>query len=106
MGDLISKSALLEAVDKLKITYFLDMFGNYNPIKQATKIINCIEDAPTVEPPKGEWIEDTVCCENPFDPYKEDFMDVVICSKCGSYYGIENRSNFCPHCGADMRGNK
>ncbi len=53
--------------------------------------IGQIQDAPTIEPKQetGEWIED------------EDEMR-VICSKCGEpNYSI---SDFCPNCGADMRG--
>ena len=49
MGDLINRKALLETIGKLKVDYYIDMHGKYNPVEQATKIINCIEDAPTVE---------------------------------------------------------
>ena len=52
----------------------------------------------------GKWVEDTVGCGNPFDPYKEDYLDVIICSECGTYYGIEGRTNYCPECGARMDG--
>lgn len=52
----------------------------------------------------GHWIEDTVSCGNPFDPYKEDYMDVIICSKCSTYYDISNRTNYCSNCGTQMDG--
>ena len=46
----------------------------------------------------GEWIVDTM--------FGADVMSggqMVLCSVCGkgTFYG---KSNFCPHCGADMRG--
>ena len=49
MSDLISREALIETIGKLKVDYYVDMNGKHNPIEQANKIINCIEDAPTVE---------------------------------------------------------
>ena len=41
--------------------------------------------------PKGEWKKDIGCCE---------------CSNCGWIVtaGDEEINNYCPHCGADMRG--
>lgn len=70
-------------------------------------VVNEMRKQPTIEAETvkhGKWIEDTVGCENPFDPYKEDYMDVIICSKCGTYYGIEAKDNFCSKCGARMDG--
>ena len=50
----------------------------------------------TVEParPQGEWIED----------YTAKKKRVVACNKCHCL-NILGKSNFCPNCGADMRGN-
>lgn len=58
-----------------------------------------IEHAPTIEPerPHGEWIKDNVGF---------GFCD-VRCSLCNSeYLDIDHieKWNFCPNCGADMRG--
>lgn len=46
-----------------------------------------IDDAPTVERPKGEWKLDSVG---------------VYCSECKLH--PDYSTNFCPFCGADMRG--
>lgn len=46
---------------------------------------------------KGEWISKMVECS------RENYDQVFCCSVCG----VSNdwrRTNFCPHCGADMRG--
>lgn len=53
-----------------------------------------IEDAPPVESPKGKWLRD-----------KNGFY----CSGCGARaakdnYLMELRTNFCPDCGIDLRG--
>ena len=60
-----------------------------------------IDELPTVDAVEvvhGRWVSE----------YEYDFMsceDVrtgFSCDKCGSYY--KKRSNFCPNCGAKMKG--
>ena len=49
-------------------------------------ILDIIERQPTIEERKtGRWIDDN-------------------CSECGQYVYHGNARNFCPNCGADMRG--
>lgn len=74
--------------------------GESFELREDVKNAKTVEVRPVVY---GEWIEDTVSVGNPFDPYKEDIMDVIMCSNCKSYYDISERSNFCPNCGADMK---
>ena len=49
------------------------------------------------EPKQGEWIE-------------SDFFGDIECSNCGAEWDCcdndTERFNFCPNCGADMRGEK
>ena len=55
---------------------------------------NVIDDLPTVDAVEvvhGRWIDAREYCG--------DFM----CSKCDALYGT-NKFNYCPNCGADMRG--
>lgn len=61
-------------------------------------LTDAIEDAPTVttEPPKGEWEERFVECDNPF------FRRRFYCSACGDW-NTHGKSRYCPHCGAKMR---
>lgn len=50
-----------------------------------------IDDAPTIEPKHGEWIE----------MYRNGFGNMIcMCNKCNFH---ATKSNFCPNCGADMR---
>lgn len=53
-----------------------------------------IEDAPPVEPPKGEWIKGGK------DATGQYFQDEFVCNKC--FAVVTDKSNFCPNCGAKM----
>lgn len=76
------------------------------------RVLDIIDNAPTVEPekitcfgmrsgkqelllnalrPKGEWKHEVIGDKS-----------CVLCSIC--YLHFDNESNFCPNCGADMRG--
>ena len=104
-NDLISRSALKEAIEN-----HFDMLDAYFP----NKFIEEIDNAPTVETftledmrkaadiahsygrleenterPKGEWI------------VREEPM-IYECPFCGELNCC--KGNFCPNCGADMRG--
>lgn len=57
-------------------------------------IWNLVQDAPTVDAVEvvhGRWIDAIEFCGD------------YICSNCESLYGT-NKFNYCPNCGADMRG--
>lgn len=71
--------------------------------KQHTVVNECkssfrrmIEEQPTVEPVRGEWLE---CQTN--NGYYE-------CSSCGRLHNkfYQGKTKYCPNCGADMRGEK
>jgi hypothetical protein len=78
--------------------------GRYNSIIWDTTddhetAINLLSNAPTAEPPRGEWIP------------SPNIMECVVCSRCNS----DNLSaqvvdppppwyHFCPNCGAKMKG--
>ena len=70
-----------------------------------------VMDAPTIEPErkKGKWIDEKI----------NSYTSWTYCSECGKsapftcvsddHYGYHmhgetNKTNFCPNCGADMRG--
>ncbi len=84
-GDLISREALKEDL----VSYDREFVPVW--------VLNRIDNAPTVEPKRtqGEWI---------IDGHHRR------CKKCGEYFciadseGNEIPSNFCPNCGAEMRG--
>lgn len=82
--------------------------GRTDIVKVLADIVTpCLVSTPTVEAEPvnhGKWIEDTVSCGNTFDPYKEDYMDVLICSECKEHFDVSEARNFCPNCGARMDG--
>lgn len=83
MSDLISRSELIEDIKRRK---YID-----KPLEEIFETI--IDEQPTVEPKRGEWID-----------MRESYKDIpqCKCSACGCFrIGLE--TNFCPHCGADMR---
>lgn len=55
---------------------------------QCKLIARKIEAIPAVEPKQGEWIDDGFC---------------LTCSECGIHF-IGGDLNFCPNCGARMKG--
>ena len=77
--------------------------------KRVDEITNCIAEvvnAPTIEPKHGEWIDkgwkgdwqfETDGRGNCWYEYK--------CSECG-YIKRGGKSNYCPNCGAKMKGVK
>lgn len=69
-----------------------------NVYLQAPSIADYLLSNGVVVRDKGEWVaqtpEDDKYCWSPFK-----------CNKC-NMPGGKNRTNFCPNCGADMRGNK
>lgn len=80
--DLISRE---EALAKVRLNYTDHQNVSAHAIKD---ILSTIPSA-IPEREKGEWI------------YTDGQH---VCSKCNLYNGIE--SDFCPNCGADMRGGK
>lgn len=108
--DLISRQAAIDALDNIKIqrnaswyTYYQQALTVMSRLPSAqTEHATCYLDSPceyqninialpTAEPKKGEWI----------DALDEDPC-YYRCSECGRLSGF--LENFCPNCGADMRG--
>jgi len=94
--DLISRDAVLK-----EINCWIGS-GEYRYAMSERFLIDRIKTLPSVnpqEPKTGHWIE-----------RNDDHYDWYECSECG--YGAEGeitmeggvRFNYCPNCGADMRG--
>ena len=87
-GDFISRSAAIEEINKwLEQTGAIPLNTSYH-----FELLGCIEDCPSVPPQvaHGRWIR------------ADDWTDE--CSECGhaEEKDIEDRSNYCPNCGAKM----
>lgn len=104
-GDTIYREAAVEAV-KFGCTYaklinketgeVRELFSRENEelLRAASRIIAL----PPAVPRRGKWIYSSYDDESGFD-------ESWTCDKCGYMTNIEE-TNFCPHCGADMRGDK
>ena len=105
MSDLISREA---AIDALSANFTITGLENkYTVVNYINGVIEKIKALPTIEErKKGKWDERKV-----FDTEDSDIaqMQSAKCSMCGKYhttpylYFFDN-FNFCPNCGADMRG--
>ena len=79
-GDLISREAVLNIL-------------NENLLSRLAYSINKL---PSIQPQKGEWIKET-----------NEYNTWLVCSNCNAHMKVFKSNqyiNFCPNCGADMRG--
>ena len=101
-GDCISRQAAIDALDVLcqehryKIPGKIETYSQYNEAWQDAldRAEGAIFNLPSAQPErkKGKWIYDGDC---------------YICDQCKSAFGWwadSQTSNYCPNCGADMRG--
>lgn len=102
MSDLISRQTAIEALNCRKDKSAKGDIGSfYNKIIEND--IDAINALPSAEPRKGKWVQKS----KPLDLCTEWWYE---CSECGSrplndrYGHPYHLSNFCPNCGADMRG--
>ena len=88
LNDLISRQAAIDAINRLDIPEDMCVFEILSHIELE------LETLPSAQPErkKGKWIYDGDC---------------YICDQCKSAFGWwadSQTSNYCPNCGADMRG--
>ena len=105
MNDLISRQKAIESMASAIWLYPNELHKNLNVYENAEKLAKYgLERVPSIEPRKGRW--------------ERDKNGYVICSECKWFAptievgNIANRhkeqreSDFCWHCGADMRGSE
>ena len=84
MSDLISKEKLLESL------IYCKGLGR----RSLEAVMETIKEQPTVElPVRGRWIR------------QDETYTKFMCSNCGTF-NHPSTYDFCPNCGADMRGEK
>ena len=108
VGDKISRQA---AIDVLA-DYIYNVFKALSKIRLSTE--DCKDAAKSVldelppaqsEPKEGHWIDKGWDGDWAWQiEGRGNCWRVIECSECGKSVSVE--SNFCPHCGADMRGEK
>ena len=102
------KTAIDMAIEALSqpivaMCYEIDNDRVYCSPEMADKIYRALHEKTNVQNMhRGEWIDKEISC-NPYPP-----VFCVECSECGYRVGREtfqeNTFNYCPNCGADMRG--
>ena len=104
--DLIDKQAVEKIIDELLEN------DNLQASPSVWHGLHMIKQLPSAQPErKGKWIEKYVTGldDEPNDTNIIDEWQGARCSVCGKYhttpyrYSFDNY-NFCPNCGADMRG--
>ena len=102
MSDLIDKQSTIDFIDAGRL-------GNPNePRWSDNEIVAFLKSRPSAEPERkiGQWVG-----HNADDPFwqRDDGTPVFLeCSACQAFV-INNGAanwNYCPNCGADMRGEK
>lgn len=93
MDDLIKRSDAIKTVEELPNAY-----NGWSDAYDKAYIISTLEEVPKADRPQGEWIAKT-----------ENYHSHWVCSECGSWALLEYNeqmclSNFCPNCGAQMKG--
>lgn len=80
-----------------------DWFDSKQVLTHVTGIWATIDNAPTIEPERktGKWIH-----HKPFDCEHHNCNTCIECSCCGTWFGADSyaQTNYCPNCGAYMRG--
>ena len=97
--DLIKRSDAIKALDNAWI--------NGTSLLDANEAVKQLNDLPSADRPQGEWIVHKARTEVN-DGFIDFFPTEYECSNCGlkqSMYFINSKpSNFCPNCGASMKG--
>ena len=90
-GDLISRADAIKAVSRAIWHYPNECYKNLNVYEVAeTLVSDAIMSLPSAEPKTGEWISNRDGSWN--------------CSECGLRVLVYAKGNYCPNCGARMRG--
>jgi len=91
--------------DLISRSWLLDVFEHFVPWdteKDRNRAIHHVRElAPSAQPEriKGHWIDAVI-------PNDSGGLPVIVCDKCHTFFPLQfgDGHNFCPHCGADMRG--
>ena len=90
------------AKEYLRHNSFSNPYFRSQACQQAMGVLDTVPTADVVEVRHGRWIDKAWTTEDDWSCYNHH---VVICSVCNKQfdYIINEHSNYCPNCGADMR---
>jgi len=100
-ADALMKTLGITDMDCVKCAWYSRAYRQCKRGGDFEDACTAIEDAPTVEPQRmrGKWIDQNGggCCCSECGRYALDEPD-------GNFIHVAVKSNYCPNCGADMRG--
>ena len=104
MSDLIKRSDAIK--DLCDISNNSDMPEDWH--RGMSVAISALYRVPSADRPQGKWKEKTTFHNADDNPIIEEWQSAK-CSVCGKYHTTPymyyfNDYNFCPHCGARMKG--
>ena len=110
MDDLISRQAAIDAfLTELTKRERKNLLHTWSTVEVKYFVVDMLEKSPSAQPErkKGKWVEVAVT-----DGYDKDgiktWISVMQCDQCGfivnAVEGHMAQYNYCPNCGADMRG--
>ena len=95
--DTISRQQAIEAIKREKVKVFHELYDEaWNDAINGC--MEVIEQLPPIQPKRGKWIKTA------------RWGRVYYCNQCRNYLDFDGvnagrgSTNFCPNCGADMRG--
>lgn len=98
--DIIERNAAKEKLKAVCKKYNIgyDETDRFKGGSSAYELGHLFDDLPSIQPeqPKGHWRQEIK--RDDWNDYEEEYYH---CSECGTT--CEERYNFCPYCGADMR---
>ena len=124
MSDLISREEIVDILAKMKFfqgqragrelwsdkpfeVQEQDLESFNKGIETIRKYILQLEEQPTVEPVRGEWIKTFRYMRENVNTGNIEPVYSCDCPFCAWHTGNQGvRFNFCPSCGCDMRGEK
>ena len=87
-----------------QVVYDIDAIEQLPPIQQKllqpweVLVAQAVLPQPA-EPKRGKWIDGII-------PNDSGGLPVIVCDQCNTFFPLQfgDGHNFCPNCGADMRG--
>ena len=111
MGDLIDRWEAIETICRASCEDMSETTQRQCALNDACEVIEMFKDVPSVEPKRGKWEEkSTFDVDESGEQIIQEWQS-ARCSVCGKYHTTPymyyfDVYNFCPNCGADMRGEK
>jgi len=100
MSDTIRRQAAIDALRYAQHRFTVaDEAGGMGTVKWSEDVIyfaaaeRVLAELPSADRPQGEWIEQ-----------EDDYHHYWECSECGMGVGLDDIRNYCPNCGARMKG--